>query len=51
MTEWFSLEYTIPHTLLKVVAMTSENDWDTFLKEAAKKPSEAYNQGEAGKLF
>jgi hypothetical protein len=35
----FSLEYTIPRTLLKEVSMTSEKDWDTFLKEATKKPS------------
>jgi hypothetical protein len=37
--EMFSLEYTIPRTLLKEIAMTSEKDWDTFLEEAAKKPS------------
>ncbi|KAF8970923.1 hypothetical protein BDZ97DRAFT_1901917 [Flammula alnicola] len=35
----FSLEYTIPRTQLKDIAMVSEDDWETFLEEAGKKPS------------
>ncbi|KDR86168.1 hypothetical protein GALMADRAFT_51755 [Galerina marginata CBS 339.88] len=35
----FSLEYSIPRTQLKDVDLLSENDWETFLAEAGKKPS------------